>query len=245
MKSFILAAGNGTRLRPITEKIPKCLVPIHGVPLLEIWLNNCKTAGITEVLINTHAHSEGISNFVAKQKTGISIRIAQEQQLLGSAGTLAANRQFVAGEKAFFILFGDVLTNFHLRRMLAFHTKKKVTVTLGICQVPDPARCGIVTFDQNEIIQSFIEKPAQPAGNWAFSGVMIAGQEIFDFLSEDQLPAHRPADIGFDLLPKLAGRMAAYKISEYLLDIGTLEQYQAAQDSWPGLAHGQQGEIDR
>jgi mannose-1-phosphate guanylyltransferase len=246
MKAFILAAGNGTRLHPITGRIPKCLVPIRSVPLLEIWLNNCKAAGITEVLVNTHAHSGAVRDFAASQKTGVTVHISEERQLLGSAGTLAENREFVAGEKAFFILYGDVLTNIDLREMLVFHQQKKISATLGVCQVPDPARCGIVTLDENDIIQSFIEKPAQPASNWAFSGVMVAGQRIFDFLSfdflaEDQFSTHRPADIGFDLLHKLVGRMAAYKINEYLLDIGTLEQYQAAQESWPGLAHGQQG----
>ena len=239
MKAFILAAGNGTRLHPITGRIPKCLVPIRSVPLLEIWLNNCKAAGIAEVLVNTHAHSGAVRDFAASQKTGVTVHISEERQLLGSAGTLAENREFVAGEKAFFILYGDVLTNIDLREMFAFHQQKKVPVTLGICHVHDPTRCGIVTFDENDIIQSFVEKPAQPASNWAFSGVMIAGQEIFDFLSEDQFSTHRPADIGFDLLPKLVGRMAAYKINGYLLDIGTLEQYHAAQESWPGLAHGQ------
>ncbi|HEY2394040.1 MAG TPA: nucleotidyltransferase family protein [Candidatus Angelobacter sp.] len=245
MKAFILAAGNGTRLRPITEHIPKCLVPIGGIPLLEIWLDNCRAAGIDKVLINAHAHSDAVRDFVAKKTSKMSIHIAEEPQLLGSAGTLAANREFVAGEKTFFVLYGDVLTNIDLRRMLVFHQQKKAPVTLGIHQTPNPTRCGIVSFDQNDIIQSFVEKPAQPASNWAFSGVMIAGQEIFDFLPEGQLPAHRPADIGFDLLPKLAGRMAAYRISEYLLDIGTLDQYQAAQESWPGLAHVQQADIDR
>jgi mannose-1-phosphate guanylyltransferase len=239
MKAFILAAGNGTRLRPITDSIPKCLALIRGVPLLEIWLNNCKAAGITEVLLNAHAHTEAVRNYVGKQKIGVTVHISEEPQLLGSAGTLA-NREFVADEKAFFILYGDVLTNIDLRRMLAFHKQKKAPATLGIHHVTEPARCGIVSFDHSGIIQSFVEKPAQPASNWAFSGVMIAGQEIFDLL-----PAHRPADIGFHLLPKLVGRMAAYKISEYLLDIGTLDQYQAAQESWPGLGHVQQADIDR
>src|SRR5579864_4332114 len=115
MKAFILAAGNGTRLRPYTDSIPKCLLPIQSVPLLEIWLNNCRAAGISEVLINAHAHPEAIREFAMTQGTGVSIYIAEESQLLGSAGTLAENWRFVAGEKAFFILYGDVLTNIDLR----------------------------------------------------------------------------------------------------------------------------------
>jgi mannose-1-phosphate guanylyltransferase len=231
MKAFILAAGDGTRLRPLTNRVPKCLLPIQGVPLLEIWLNNCKAADITEVLVNAHAHAEAIREFAAKQTVGIAVTVTEEPQLLGSAGTLAENRDFVTGEKAFFVLYGDVLTNIDLAQMVLYHEQKKLPATLGIYQVPDPTRCGIVGVDENAVIQSFAEKPAQPQSNWAFSGVMIAGQEIFD-----ALPAQRPSDIGFHMLPKFVGRMAAYRVSEYLLDIGTLQNYQAAQESWPGLA---------
>jgi len=235
MKAFILAAGNGTRLRPLTDSIPKCLLPIQGVPLLEIWLNNCKAAGITDVLVNAHAHAETVKQFAATQKSGVTVNVVEEPRLLGSAGTLAQNRAFVGGEEAFLVLYGDVLTNVDLRGMLAFHRQKNLSATLGIYPVPDPTRCGVVSMDENSVIQEFVEKPARPVSDLAFSGVMIGGQEIFDFL-----PDRRPADIGFDVLPKIAGKMAGYRISEYLIDIGTLENYQAAQRSWPGLARSQQ-----
>jgi mannose-1-phosphate guanylyltransferase len=235
MKAFILAAGDGTRLRPLTESVPKCLLPIQGVPLLEIWLYSCKAAGITGVLVNAHAHAEAVKQFVATQKSGVRVSIVEEPQLLGSAGTLAENRAFVGGEEAFFVLYCDVLTNVDLRRMLEFHRQKNLSATLGVYQVPDPTRCGVVTMDENDVIQKFVEKPAHTESNWAFSGVMIAGQEIFDVV-----PGRRPADIGFDVLPQMAGRMTGYRISEYLIDIGTPENYQAVQRSWPGLARSQQ-----
>lgn len=235
MKAFILAAGNGTRLRPLTDGVPKCLLSIKGVPLLGIWLNNCKAAGITDVLVNAHAHAEAVRRFAAAQKSGVKVSIVEEPQLLGSAGTLAENRVFVAGEEAFFILYGDVLTTVDLRRMLDFHQQKNLSAMLGIYQVPDPTRCGVVSVDENAIIQNFAEKPVRPESNWAFSGVMIAGQEIFNIL-----PDRRPADIGFDVLPKMVGKMGAYAISEYLIDIGTLENYHIAQRSWPGLARSRQ-----
>ena len=231
MKAFLLAAGNGTRLRPLTDSVPKCLLPICGVPLLEIWLNNCKIAGITDILVNAHAQSESLRRFVAEQRSGVKVRIAEEQELLGSAGTVAENRDLIAGEKAFFVLYGDVLTNIDLRRMLEFHQQKHLPATLGIYQVPDPARCGIVAMNEDSVIQEFVEKPPHPVTNWAFAGVMIAGPELFNFL-----PDRRPADLGFDVLPKMIGKMAAYRISEYLLDIGTIGNYENAQQSWPGLS---------
>lgn len=232
MKAFILAAGNGTRLRPLTDTTPKCLLPIQGISLLNIWLENCRSAGATDVLVNAHAHAAAVREFAATQKSGVRVHIAEETQLLGSAGTLAENRDFVAGEKSFLVLYGDVLTNVDLRRMLDFHRQKQLAATLGIYRVPDPTRCGIVSVDDNSTVQSFEEKPARPRSNWAFSGVMIARQEIVDLL-----PDFRPADIGFHLLPKLVGQIAAYPISEYVLDIGTVSNYQVAQQSWPGLLH--------
>src|SRR5689334_1831471 len=147
MKAFLLAAGNGTRLRPLTDNAPKCLLPIQGVPLLEIWLNNCKAAGITGVLVNAHAHAEAVKQFAATQKNGVKVSVAEETRLHGSAGTLAENRTFVAGDEVFFVLYGDVLTNVDLRRMLAFHYQKNLAATLGIYHAPDPTRCGVVSMD--------------------------------------------------------------------------------------------------
>ena len=96
------------------------------------------------------------------------MHVVEEPQLLGGAGTLAENRDFVAGEDAFYILYADVLTNVDLRKMLAFHRQQHLPVTLGVYQVPDPRRCGVVTVDENAIVQEFEEKPKRPAGNLGF-----------------------------------------------------------------------------
>src|SRR5215510_5082555 len=144
MKAFLLAAGDGTRLRPLTNDVPKCLLPIQGVPLLEIWLENCRAGGINEVLINVHSHAEKIREFVSRHDKDLKTLIAEERELLGSAGTIKANREFVSAEEAFFVLYADVLTNINLTEMLAFHRCKGMAATLGTYQVPDPSRCGIV-----------------------------------------------------------------------------------------------------
>src|SRR5262245_66437511 len=111
MKAYILAAGNGTRLRPLTDSIPKCLLPIQGVPLLQIWLSNCAAAGITDVLLNVHPHGCQFRDFIRSHELSVRVQIAEEKELLGSAGTLAENRQFVAGEEYFVALYGHVSTN--------------------------------------------------------------------------------------------------------------------------------------
>jgi mannose-1-phosphate guanylyltransferase len=230
MKAFLLTAGNGTRLRPLTDQNPKCLLPIQGTPLLALWLENCRRSGVDEVLINLHAHSAKVRNFISGYQDGPRVYLAEERELLGSAGTLAENRSFVKGEDSFFILYGDVLTNVSLTDMLAFHEQKNALATLGIYQVSDPQRCGIVSFDQERVVRDFVEKPSRPESNWAFSGVMIARPQVIDLV-----PPQRPADIGFHLLPQLVGRMAVYPIPGFLVDIGTLENYRAVQSSWPGF----------
>ena len=232
MKAFLLAAGQGTRLRPITNELPKCLVPIRGVPLLQIWMAICRQAGIGEVAINLHSHADTVRNWVNNHRNGISMRLIEEHTLLGSAGTVLANRDWVISEPCFWILYADVLTiSSFFPRMLEFHLAHRPVATLGLYEVPDPSRCGVVTFDEKMVIHDFQEKPVNPKSRWAFSGVVIGTPALLD-----QIPSRYPVDFGFEVLPRLTGQMLAYPISDYLLDIGTLENYQAAQASWPGLA---------
>ena len=230
MKAFLLAAGPGSRLRPMTDAVPKCLVPIRGTPMLSIWLQACKRFGIEEVLINLHAHAAAVSEFLRQDINGPRVRVVVEQQLLGSAGTLRANRDWVMSDEFFWVFYADVLNCADLEGMLRVHQKRKPAATLGVYEVPDPRRCGIVTADSDGVIQQFVEKPEHPAGNLAFSGLMIGTPAVLDVI-----PSSVPADIGFHVLPQLAGRMIAYSISDYLLDIGTMENYEKAQATWPGL----------
>ena len=234
MKAFLLAAGHGSRLRPLTDTIAKCLVPICGRPLLQIWLELCQTHGIDEVLINLHAHAPSVRDFLAGNETGVHVTISEEPDLLGSAGTLARNRDWVASEREFWVLYADVLTNADLTDMLRYHRERSAVATLGVSEVPEPKRCGIVTPDEKGIVREFIEKPDNPASNLAFSGLMLATPALFDFI-----PDQVPADIGFSVLPRLVGQMAAYHVQEFLLDIGTMPNYRKAQEEWPSVASGQ------
>jgi mannose-1-phosphate guanylyltransferase len=231
MKAFLLAAGNGTRLRPITDKIPKCLVPIQGTPMLGIWMNLCKELGITEVLINLHAHADLVRVFLQERgQVDVQVHVVEEKQLLGSAGTLRANRAWVEAEDLFWVFYADVLHCANLPAMLHLHRERGPAATLGVYEVPDPSRCGIVTANSQGVIDGFVEKPTYPTSNLAFSGLMIGTQEVLDVI-----PDRIPADIGFDVLPKLTGKMLAFPIRDYLIDVGTLENYQKAQATWPGL----------
>jgi mannose-1-phosphate guanylyltransferase len=230
LKAFLLAAGHGERLRPLTDSIPKCMVPIQGVPLLSIWLELCRRLGVEEVLINVHAHAGAVCEFLQKSESRTRVRIVVEQRLLGSAGTLWANRDWVTADDSFWVFYADVLHLADLQGMLKVHQQRRPAATLGVYEVPDPSRCGIVKTDSQGTIREFVEKPEQPTSHLAFSGLMIGTPDLLD-----SIPEEVPADIGLHVLPQLAGRMMAYPIRDYLIDIGTMENYQKAQTTWPGF----------
>jgi len=229
LKAFLLAGGYGTRLRPLTDAVPKCLVPIRGRPLLDIWLDLCAHSGITEVLINLHAHSETVERHLQQSGSPVEVCLVREEQLLGSAGTVAANRAWVGSDPAFWILYSDVLTSTNLNRMSEFHSSHGAVATLGLYQVSDPSRCGVAVMDPGGVIIDFEEKPQAPRSNWVFSGLILADRRLFD-----AIPPHIPADLAFHVLPLLVGKMRGYPIADYLLDIGTISNYQEAQATWPG-----------
>jgi mannose-1-phosphate guanylyltransferase len=187
-------------------------------------------AGIKDVLLNVHAHAQLVRDFLS-QTNGIRVTVFEEPDLLGSGGTIAANRQWVSTEPYFWVLYADVLTNVALMPMLEFHHVHNPAVTIGVYRVPDPKRCGIVSMDGEHRVTDFVEKPKNPSGDLAFSGVLIGTQAMLA-----AIPESVPKDLGHDVLPRLAGQMYAYEIHDFLMDIGTPENYRQAQSVWPGLS---------
>ena len=224
MKAFLLAAGLGTRLRPLTNETPKCLIPINGKPLLAYWIELMVEHGITEVLINLHHLADKVRVFIENEAPSVKFQLYDETELLGSGGTLKANKSFVQDEEDFFILYADNLTNINLTEFLTFHKQKKQPFSMALNRVEEPHRCGIAELDDNEIIQAFVEKPEKPVSNLANAGVYIAKPEILDWL-----PTTKVSDIGYDLLPRLVGKMAGWETADYLRDIGTFENLKRAE----------------
>jgi mannose-1-phosphate guanylyltransferase len=242
MKAILLAAGKGTRLKPYTDRHPKCLIPIHGTPLLGIWIDLLARHGVNEVLINTHHHADQVEDFLAQTRphTPMGLHSSYEPELLGSAGTLWANRDFFAGQPDFIIAYADNLTNLNWTRMFDMHARFRLKggiLTMGLIKAPDPRACGIVTLDGTGKIIKFVEKPQFPESDLANGGVYLAGCEIFGIMGERPIDEEGVYDLGHDLLPRLAGRMYGLAVApDYLKDIGTPEAYQEALDQWASLA---------
>ena len=232
MKAFLLAAGLGTRLRPITDTTPKCLVEVAGRPLLDIWLDALAKAGVDEVLVNTHHLADRVEAHVARRETPPVVRLAHEEVLLGSAGTLLANRDFVADDDMFLAINADNLTDFDLGLLVDAHRAGGATATLSVFRAPRPSDCGIVELSGARVV-GFIEKPSEPVSDLA-----NAGMYAFDRSVLEEIPEPLPRDIGFDLLPRLVGRAEAVRLDAdcYFLDIGTPAALQRARDDWEGRA---------
>ncbi len=225
MKAVLLIAGLGTRLRPLTDSIPKCLLPINGVPLLAIWFDKLLAAGVTEVMINTHWLAGQVVDFVAHSTPpGLKVRVYYEPTLLGSAGTLVANRSFCS-DGPFFIIYGDNLSDVDLADLYAAHLKHRPLLTLGTFAAEFPERCGIAKVDSRGVVRGFVEKPEKPRSNRAAAGIYVAEPEVFEYFPE---PSESSVlDLGFDVIPKLIGKMRNYPIQQ-LIDIGTPENYRKA-----------------
>ncbi len=230
MKAFLLAAGKGVRLRPLTNTLPKCLIPILDKPLIEYWFDLFRKYNITDVLINLNYLPEQVKDYVDKNVFDLNIIWIYESELLGSAGTLRENEDFVKGEESFWVFYADNLTNINLANMQSFHIEKNSPLTLALFHTPYPTKCGIAELDKNCKIIDFEEKPQEPKSDLAFAGILIASPEILK-----DIPKKEIADIGFDLLPKYINHSYGWEIDGFLRDIGTLEGYKQAEKDWQKL----------
>lgn len=230
MKAFLLAAGYGTRLKPITDSIPKCLVPIKGQPLMGWWLHLLQKHGVTDVLVNTHYLHEQVTEFAKSynSKNGLKIYSTYESKLLGSGGTIRANYEFVKDEDNFLICYADNLTDANLSAFQKFHKNHNGILSMALFRTNIPKQCGIVELDSEDRIVTFSEKPEHPKSNLANAGLYIADSHIIEYLNSDE----DFLDFGKDVLPKLIGRMYGWNINSYLIDIGTLENYKKANGEW-------------
>jgi mannose-1-phosphate guanylyltransferase len=231
VKAFLLAAGIGSRLRPITDVTPKCMLDVDGKPLLDIWLDAFDRAGVDEVLVNLHHLPDVVRRHIAVRSGPPAVRMVFEAELLGSAGTLAANRQWVDGEEFFLACNADNLTDFDLRSLMDAHLRHGEIATLTVFHSPNPSAGGVVQMDEAGRVVGFAEKPSHPASDLTNAGMYAFNPGVLEMLD-----ARPPQDIGYDLLPRLVGRARAVLVEGYFRDIGTADAYRLAGKEWPERA---------
>lgn len=150
-----------------------------------------------------------------------------EEKLLGSGGTVRENKEFIGNEKDFCICYADNLCNIRLRDMIAYHRKHKGILTMALFRTNVPKQCGIAEMDEDGKIIKFTEKPECPESNLANAGIYVADRRIWEYC-----PAGAEVDFGRDILPQLIGRMYGWEINDYLIDIGTMDNYKRAKEEW-------------
>lgn len=227
MKALVLAAGEGTRLRPLTLDRPKPMLPLAGRPLLEHLVALLAAHGIREIAINLHYRPEAIvDHFGDGSRFGVRITYSPEPRLLGSAGAARQLDWFL--DDAFVVLYGDVLTDVDLSSLIDAHRRFGGVGTVALNEVDDPTRCGIVQLDRTGRITSFVEKPTTDEfGKLANSGIYILERAVID-----HVPPGLPFDFGTDLFPALlSAGLPLYGVPApgYVLDIGSLERYHRAE----------------
>ena len=227
MRALLLAAGLGTRLRPLTDRIPKCLVPIQGKPLLAYWLDLLLPSGISEVLVNTHYLSEQFVEFRARSAWRERIHLAYEPVLLGTGGTILANRLFFAGEP-FMVAHADNLSRFSVPDFLRAHARRPTAaaITMMTFDTDVPQSCGIVELAPNGLVRRFHEKVAHPPGKRANGAVYIMQPEVLDFLAS---LGKEVIDLSTEVIPHYLGRIATFHNADYHRDIGSPDSLRAAE----------------
>lgn len=232
MRALLLAAGLGTRLRPLTHHLPKCLVPIQGKPLLDYWLENILDSSVDRVFINTHYLARQVEEHLRNSKWRKRVTIVHEETLLGTGGTILQNRRFFQDEP-FLVAHADNLTIFDMHEFARCHAERKsnIEITMMVFETDAPQSCGIVELDMDGVVQAFHEKVANPPGNLANGAVYIFDPEVIDWMENLN---RKMIDISTDVIPNYIGRIFAYHNAEYHRDIGTFQSWQAAHRDFPG-----------
>jgi len=199
---MVLAAGLGTRLRPLTNSIPKPLVPIANRPLLEYTFSLLAGAGVAEAIVNTHHLPELFEERLrGLDASGLTLHVSRERRILGTAGGLKKAESFLCGG-TFLLLNGDFLVDLDLRRVLEFHQRQGAAATMVL--VPEQA-AGVLGVDPDGVIRRFIEPrtAGEPADRLAcgFTGIHVLEPEVFALI-----PANKPWEINRQVYPELIAR---------------------------------------
>ena len=175
LRALLLAAGLGTRLRPITNTTPKCLVKVSGEPLLARWLRQLERAGCEAVLVNTHYLAEEVEAFLKGWTSStMTVRSIHETELLGTGGTLLANQAFFKGATGLLIHADNAMAG-GLGDFLAAHRRRQdyCLLTMLTFSTDTPSSCGIVEIDNQQVVQAFHEKVVEPPGNSKWCSVRL------------------------------------------------------------------------
>ncbi|MDP9315395.1 MAG: nucleotidyltransferase family protein [Chloroflexota bacterium] len=229
MKAMILAAGVGSRLRPLTDTCPKPMLPIAGQPLLAHTLDWLERYGVKEAVLNLHHLPDLIQRGLGDgSRWNMRLHYSVEPELRGTAG--ATKHVAALLDETFVVVYGDLLVDLDLDALLAFHRARNAQITLALKHTDDPRSQGMIATDRSGRVHQFVEKPTNwPADQYqANAGVYLVEPAILD-----RLPDQIPLDWGRDVLPDLIRSSVpiyAAFVTGKLIDIGSHVAYVLVRD---------------
>jgi mannose-1-phosphate guanylyltransferase len=227
IKALLLAAGLGTRLSPLTDNWPKCLMPIGERPLLEYWLEMLSLTDVSEALVNLHHHAEIVQEFLDRPRFQSWVRSVSEETLLGTAGTLNANKEYFQ-DCTTLLVHADNWCQCDFANFINYHRKQRpehCSITMMTFNSTTPETCGIVETNSEGIVQKFYEKSNNPHGNQANGAVYLLEPEVLKWIVE------KPEinDFSTEVLPHFMGSIATWNNQGIHRDIGALAMLKFAQ----------------
>ncbi len=237
MKAVVLVGGEGTRLRPLTETIPKPLVPLMDRPSLDHVLDHLARHDVHDVILSSPYLEEMFDPFIESRHGDPKITWITETEPLGTGGAIVHALATLADDQPFFALNGDILTDLDLTAMLALHRERDALATIAMHHVEDARAFGLIHADPDGRVREFLEKPDQP-----IPGDINAGTYLLDPRVLEPWTAGAQISIERDVFPAVieAGHPVFGFLSDaYWLDLGTPAQYlQAHFDLFEGKVHG-------
>ena len=233
MKALLLAAGKGSRLRPLTNTIPKCLVKIGGKPIIQHWFEKLHEVGCRDFIINTHYLAPLVSEFVENYKkinSDIKIEVSFEKELLGTAGTFREHMHKLCGEINF-VLHVDNYTPEGLDKLMHAHIKKQpeCLLTMMTFSSSTPSECGVLLINEKNVMIDYKEKVKDPPSTVANSAIYIFDNAFVDWCNESK-NACNASDISNDIIPLLLGRVQTWHSDKFFQDIGTYDGLMSARN---------------
>lgn len=225
MNAMLLAAGEGSRLRPLTLDRPKPMIAIAGAPILEHNVRLLAAHGVRRIVINVHHKPHVIMDYFGDgSRFGVEISYSLEERLLGTAGGIKQASAFLGEE--FFVIYGDNLSTCNLNALRDLHERRRATLTMALYERDNPTASGIVGLDANDRVVRFLEKPRadQIFSNWVNAGYLVMNSAVLTHVADGAF-----SDFGHDVFEPLIAREApvyGYRMSEKLWWIDNYDDYE-------------------
>lgn len=226
IKSLLLAAGRGERLKPFTDIWPKCLMPINGEPLLSIWLNILLDNNINDILVNTSYLNKIVESFLKRNIYKDKLILSFEERLLGTAGTIRANYNYLKNN-TIFLAHADNLCFANFSKFLRSHLERPshCLITMMTFKTNDPQSCGIIETDDNNVVIKFHEKVKSPPSNKANGAVYLIEPDVINWINKEK----DVKDFSNDVIPNFLNKIYCWTNVDKHIDIGTPENLNKAQ----------------